>query len=130
MKTFFKATGILALALSAALASGPAAADYRGHGHGYGHGHHGGDVRFGITFGVPLYGPRFSPAPFYGYPAYAYPPVVIAPAAPPVYIEQGTAAAPAQAQGDWYYCADSRAYYPYVAECPGGWQRVPAQPAR
>ena len=25
----------------------------------------------------------------------------------------------------WYYCPASRAYYPYVRECAGGWQRVP-----
>lgn len=133
MKNFFKATATLLLALSAALASGAAMADYRGHGGHGGHGYHGGNVRFGLTLGIPLYGPRFYPAPYYGYPyrAYAYPPVVVAPAAPPVYIEQGTvqaAPAPSQSQGDWYYCAASQAYYPYVAECPAGWQRVPAQP--
>jgi hypothetical protein len=50
--------------------------------------------------------------------------------APPVYAEQGVAQAPpAQAQADWYYCAAANAYYPYVAECPAGWQRVPAQPS-
>ena len=38
------------------------------------------------------------------------------------------AAAPAQPQAEWYYCADSRSYYPYARECPGGWQRIPAQP--
>jgi hypothetical protein len=38
------------------------------------------------------------------------------------------APAPTQSQGEWYYCADSKSYYPYVRECPAGWQRVPAQP--
>ena len=28
----------------------------------------------------------------------------------------------------WYYCPDSRAYYPYVRECAGGWERVAPQP--
>jgi hypothetical protein len=28
----------------------------------------------------------------------------------------------------WYYCPDSRAYYPYVRKCPGGWETVPAVP--
>ncbi len=32
-------------------------------------------------------------------------------------------------QGTWYYCAESKTYYPYVKECPGGWQRVTPQPA-
>jgi hypothetical protein len=26
--------------------------------------------------------------------------------------------------GPWYYCASANAYYPYVAECPEGWQTV------
>lgn len=24
----------------------------------------------------------------------------------------------------WYYCPESRAYYPYVKSCPGGWLKV------
>ena len=24
----------------------------------------------------------------------------------------------------WYYCASANAYYPYVAQCPEGWQTV------
>ena len=90
--------------------------------------HHGGHVRFGVFVG-PGY---WYPPPYYYYPPYYspyYPPVVTAPSSPPVYIEQGgSQPAPAQSQGYWYYCADSRAYYPYVKECPGGWQRVAPQP--
>ena len=132
MRTSAKAIGTLVLVFFGALASGAAMAQHRGHGYGYGHGH-GGNVRFGISFGFPVYAPGFYPAPYYAYPApvYAYPPLVVGPASPPVYVEQGPAqaeAAPAQAQGDWYYCAASQAYYPYVGECPAGWQRVPAQP--
>lgn len=134
MKALPKAIGALVLVFLGALASGAAMAQHRGHGYGYGHGHvHGGNVRFGISLGFPVYGPRFYPAPYYAYPApvYAYPPLVVGPASPPIYVEQGPAhaeAAPAQAQGHWYYCAASQAYYPYVGECPAGWQRVPAQP--
>jgi hypothetical protein len=30
---------------------------------------------------------------------------------------------------DWFYCPNAGAYYPYVKECAGGWQRVlPQQP--
>ena len=129
MKTLPKAIGTLVLVLFGTLASGAAMA------RPYGHDHDRGNVRFGISIGVPFYGPRYFPAPYYpypayAYPAYAYPPVVVTPASPPVYIEQPQtqSAAPSQAQGDWYYCAASKAYYPYVAECPAGWQRVPAQP--
>jgi len=28
----------------------------------------------------------------------------------------------------WYLCASPRGAYPYVRECPGGWERVPAVP--
>ena len=133
MKTTHKALVTSVLILLGMLASGAAMAQHRGHGYGYG-----GNVRFGISLGFPIYGPGYYPAPYYAYPAYAYPaPVYPYPAAvmgsssPPVYVEQGlaqAAPAPAQAQGDWYYCAASKAYYPYVRECPDGWQRVPAQP--
>ena len=27
-----------------------------------------------------------------------------------------------------YYCEAARAYYPYVASCPGSWKSVPAAP--
>ncbi|MGP1683627.1 MAG: hypothetical protein ACTS8S_15020 [Giesbergeria sp.] len=137
MKTLPKAIGTLVLVLFGALASASAMAQHYGHGYGHGHGH-GGNVRFGISLGIPLYGPRFYLAPYYAYPSYAYPapvyaypPAVMGPSSPPVYVEQSAARetpAPAQAQGDWYYCAASKAYYPYVGECPAGWQRVPAQP--
>lgn len=97
--------------------------------------HHHRGPRIGFYFGPGYYGP--SPY-YYGgpgyYPYYAPPPVVVAPSPPPVYIEQAPAApqmaAPAPAQNNWYYCADSRSYYPYVKECPGGWQQVAPTPAR
>lgn len=130
MKTMSKTIGIAFLVLAGALASGSAMADRDGDGDGGGH------VRFGISLGMPLFAPGYYspyygyPYPAYNYPAYAYPPVVVQ-SAPPVYVEQGAAqAASAPAQADWYYCAASRAYYPYVSECPAGWQRVPAQPPR
>ena len=28
----------------------------------------------------------------------------------------------------WYLCAQPRGAYPYVRECPGGWERLPALP--
>ncbi len=37
---------------------------------------------------------------------------------------------PAPPPGTWYYCDSSKAYYPYVAECPTGWRVVPATPPR
>jgi len=104
-----------------------------------------GRVRGGVTFHLGYYGPGYwwgpgywGPGywgPRYAYPPYVYdgypgvyaPPVVVAPAEPPVYIERD---APAQAAAPvwWYWCPDANAYYPYAKECPGGWQRVPPQP--
>jgi hypothetical protein len=117
----------LALVLLGFVPSGTALAQRSvGPGHFYG-----GRVHFGFYLGVPIYGPAYYPpyySPYYP-PPYYYPPAAVVPYLPPVYTEQGNALpAPMQAQGDWYYCAASKAYYPYVRECPAGWQRVPAQP--
>ena len=139
MKTLPKAIGIFVLVLFGTLASGSAMAQHHGGG-GHGHGFGGGHVRFGVSLGFPIFGLGYYPGyygypyayPAYGYPApaYAYPPAVMGSYASPAYTEQGmpqAAPAPSQAQGDWYYCAASATYYPYVKECPAGWQRVPAQ---
>ena len=86
---------------------------------------HGGHVRFGVFIGAPAF--WYYPPPYYYYPPPYYYPAV--PSSPPVYIEQGSAQpAPAPSQGWWYYCADAKAYYPYVKQCPAGWQRVAPQP--
>ena len=140
MKTFLKAAGAAALILAGTMASTSAMAQHHGHG---------GGVRFGISLGVPIYGPAYYPAPYYAYPApvYSYPAPVYSYPAPaygysapvmgsysqPAYVQQSApqaAPAPSQAQADWYYCGASKTYYPYVSECPSGWQRVPAQPSR
>ena len=95
----------------------------------------GGHVRFGVFVGPgfwfppPYYGYPPNYYPPYSYPPYYYPPVVAGPVTP-TYIEQATAQpAPALPPGYWYYCDGPKAYYPYVRECPGGWQRVAPQPA-
>lgn len=104
-----------------------------GYGYGYGYGHgYGGHAQFGVVIG-PFWGPGYFPPPAYYYPPY-YPPVVVEPAVPPVYIEQQattpeTAGASTLPQTNyWYYCRAAKGYYPYVQECPGGWQRVSPQP--
>jgi hypothetical protein len=107
---------------------------------------HGGAAYYG--YGSPYrYGSPYHRPWGWGPPSviWAPPPVVVAPPAvlippqPTVYVERSplelqpsSPAAPpaAAATAYWYYCATSRAYYPYVAECPTGWQPVPSQPAR
>ena len=57
----------------------------------------------------------YAPAPlFYRPPVVAAAPAVIVP--PPVY--------PSLNDPYWYFCPDSRAYYPHVLECPSGWLQV------
>jgi hypothetical protein len=116
-----------ALAVSFACASFAQAKG--GHGGGNRGGHGGGHVHTGARVGVfigPAWYPPFYPYyyPPYYYPYY-YPPVV---PAPTTYIEQ--ASPQTLAQGYWYYCGGSNGYYPYVKECPGGWQQVPPAPAQ
>lgn len=84
---------------------------------GYGYG------GYGYGYGYPFYY-----SPYYYPPAYAYPPTVIAPSAPPVYIQQEQPQ-PVQPQSNyWYHCQDPEGYYPYVKDCPGGWLPVAPQP--
>lgn len=113
-------------ALGAIALTTPAAAQHHRHG--------GPRVSFGFSFGAPVY---YAPPPYYYYPSYYYPPrVVVVPAEPTVYVERESAPivqpqAQAQAPANyWYYCGASRAYYPYVRECPGGWEAVPPRPAQ
>jgi len=62
--------------------------------------------------GVVIGGPIWVPPPVY-YP----PPVYVERVPPPVYVEQPR-------QDYWYYCQDSRSYYPYVQSCPSPWMKV------
>lgn len=127
----------LAAVLLAITAGAPALAHGGGH-HGGGHHgwhhhggwHHGGSrVHFGLFVGPPAFGydPWWgAPYPYYPY-SYYYPPVVVQ-SSPPVYIERnGNNAAPGSSDY-WYYCADAKRYYPYVKQCPGGWQRITPHP--
>ena len=81
-------------------------------------------VRFGFNFAFPVFPVWYYPAPVY----YYYPPAVMA--TPPVYVERNERPVDAPAAPDdyWYYCPDSRTYYPYVRQCAGAWQRVSPRP--
>ncbi len=104
-----------------------------------------GRARVGVYIGGPVIAP-WRPYYGYGYGYYGYPygyPYYTAPVVvqeqPTVYVEQqpdpavaGQAApAPApssapqaQQQQYWYYCQDSKTYYPHVQNCTSPWQRV------
>ena len=114
---------LIAILAAGLLTSGAALAD-RGHGHGR--------IGLGFYFGAPYY----SPYPYYPYSYYGpypyYPPVVTAPASPPVYIERGEelSESPQEEGYYWYHCDKPEGYYPYVKQCPGGWQQVTPEPDR
>lgn len=90
---------------------------------------HGPPVRGGFWIG-PGWGPWWwGPLayPYYGAPRQ------------PIIIEQQPLVYDQQAQQlpeepyYWYYCAESKTYYPYVKQCPKGWMKVvptltPAEP--
>ena len=102
----------LLLALVGVLASEPAQAHGRSR------------LHLGFHFGAPFHwGPHWGPWWYHPAPYY-YPAPVVVPAQPTTYIEQGSS----ETSGWWYYCETARGYYPYVKECPSGWQRVPPAP--
>lgn len=97
-------------------------------------------------YGSRFYGPGFYDGGFYGYGGYGgyggiynyntyYPPTVIIPSTPPVYIqrEPEQQVQPTQANqeqsNNWHYCRKPEGYYPYVRKCPGGWLQVAPHPA-
>jgi hypothetical protein len=116
--TSLKAMLALAATILGLVASGAALA------HGGHRFHHG--PRVGVFIGGPVWSPWWYSPPPPRYYYYGYPPVVTS---PPAYIEKGDDEdAPADRSSDWHYCPESKAYYPYVKECPGGWQRVKPTP--
>ncbi|RKP52156.1 hypothetical protein [Trinickia fusca] len=86
--------------------------------------------RVGVYVGppYPYYPVPVAPVPYYyaPYPAYP-PPVLVAPDDPDAYVERGQDT-PSASPGTWWYCDASKAYYPYVKQCRGGWRAVPASP--
>jgi hypothetical protein len=79
-----------------------------------------------------LYGPLLYPPYPYNYPYYPPSAVAVNPQ-PPVYVQQPAAPVAPQAQtapseNFWYHCSKPEGYYPYVKECPKGWQKVSPTP--
>ena len=111
-------TAVIAVlvALAGAIAAEPAQAHGRAR------------VSIGVGFGYPFWGPPYwGPSWYYPPPYYYYPaPAVVVPSQPITYVEQGSS----DQANWWYYCDASRGYYPYVKECPSGWERVPPAPPK
>jgi hypothetical protein len=90
-------------------------------------------VVVGVGVGAPVgWGWGYPPPPYYYYPPA---PVVVVPQAPVEYVEAEPAVPPAPAASAapgpsnmWYYCQKPQGYYPYVKQCPGGWQSVTPHP--
>jgi hypothetical protein len=103
---------------------------YYGGSHGNWGRYYGSGYGFGLSFWgpwwyypgfyYPYYYPYYSP---YYYPYYNQPAVVL-PSEPSTYIERAQPSEPSAPPGIWFYCPESRTYYPYVKQCPGGWQTV------
>ena len=146
---------VLAIApVMSAAAGGRHGGGHYGGGYYGGGGHYGGGPFWGFAGAIVATAAAVITAPIAIAAAVAqaplyYPPGPAYAGAPPVYYNTptagpGSAATPAyhsppqvasyyapaspQPQGEWYYCANSNSYYPYVRDCPAGWQRVPAQP--
>ncbi|MGZ5050741.1 MAG: hypothetical protein ACXWAS_06755 [Methylobacter sp.] len=90
-------------------------------------GHYRRHSNFGFYFGAPLYPYPYYRDPFY-YPYYYPPQIITVPVTPPVYIQQPPPASQQYPSGYWYYCHNPQGYYPYVKECPNGWQQVDPVP--
>jgi len=97
--------------------------------------HHGGGFHGGFHGrGVVVVGPGCCWGPGWGWgwggyyggyyppPYYYQPQVVVQPA--PVYVERNEQQQ-APPESFWYYCPDTRAYYPSVQSCKDTWVKVP-----
>jgi hypothetical protein len=81
-----------------------------------------GHARIGVYLG-PIWGPWG----YYPPPVYYSPPIVVERS--PVYVETPPVVQAAPAISYWYFCRPANAYYPYVKDCPSGWERVSPSPA-
>jgi hypothetical protein len=113
---------LLSALLTAVVSLQPALAHER---HRYHHGPDHPGLRLGVYVGYVW------PGPYYYYPPY-YPPysplVVVRPQPQIYYIERAAPQAASAAGALWYFCRATGSYYPYVRECPGGWEQVVPTP--
>jgi hypothetical protein len=133
MKRWRRTLVLGAMLVGCAVASGAAIA--RG-GHGGGHSGHAGSSGSHAGFpgghgghfsGGHRFAPRFHAGVFIGAAPFApfYPPFSLYPPSSPDYYY----GAPPADTPFWYFCVSANTYYPYVADCPEGWQQVVPEPA-
>ncbi len=121
---------ILLVGATLLMAASGAWADWRHHPRG------GGSVGVyvgpGFFWGPPVYRPYYPRPYYYPDPFYQPAPIIIRPSPPPVYIEQSNVITEQvqEATNYWYYCRDSKSYYPYVKDCKSEWQKVLPTPER
>jgi hypothetical protein len=84
------------------------------------HGH----ARIGVYIG-PYWGPWWGPPAYY----YNYSAPIVVERSSPVYVETPSVVEAAPVSNYWYFCRPANAYYPYVKDCPSGWERVSPRPA-
>lgn len=102
---------------------------------GYGRGYY---PRHRHSYYRPYYRSYGYPNSYYwpAYPSVVYPPVVVVPPNPPVYIQQQSTpqvppVPPASVSTNyWYYCENPAGYYPEVERCSDRWIKVPPTPAQ
>lgn len=84
--------------------------------------------RVAVFIESPYSWPEFYYWPYYTFQPYSSP-SIITPSTPPAYIDQGTVlSAETFGPNSWDYCSSPAGYYPYMQECPTGWQRIRPQP--
>jgi hypothetical protein len=105
MDRLYKVVLGAAVAIGCLVASGTASAHWHG--------------TVGVWIGP---GPYWWGPPYY---PYYYPPVVVA---DPVYVQPNPVVQVPAPQTYWYFCRQSNMYYPYVSQCPGGWEQVSPTP--
>lgn len=126
MKRFIPALlAILVLGFSAGASAGDRGW-YGSRGHGHDH-HRGYRSSFSVVLGAPLYWPSYY-RPYRPYGWYAQSPVIVQ-QAPVTYVQRQAPPAQVAAQEFWYYCPETRSYYPYAQTCPSEWLQVVPQTA-
>ena len=94
---------------------------------GWDHRDHGSSSHFSFHLGVPLYWYPYSGYSYYRSNPYyynPYPGTVVIERQPPVYVQQTPPPAQQSTSSYWFFCPDTKTYYPYTQTCPSNWLQV------